>query len=297
MNRHDFLSGIHAAYQPRNYLEIGINDGRGLRRSRTRTIGVDPAFKITSELECDLQLVKATSDDFFAREHPIARFPEGVVDLTFIDGLHIFEFALRDFMNAERLSAPTSVIIFDDMLPRTVDEAARDRHTLEWTGDVFKVATVLERYRSDLVLVGLDTVPTGLLLVAGTDPTNTVLQDNYEAILAEFVGPDPQAVPEQILHRSAAADPQAVLDSPVWADLVAARAGRTGRPDTIDLLRELRGTASYVSNPPPAKPWPPVKTQSPSTATARKSALGAQRGLARAKTLARRVRKAVKRRP
>jgi hypothetical protein len=288
MNRHDFLSAIHASYEPRSYLEIGVNDGRGLQRSRTRTIGVDPAFKIVAELDCDLMLVKATSDDFFARENPIARFPEGVIDFSFIDGLHIFEYALRDFMNAERLSGPNSVIILDDMLPRTVAEAARDRHTLEWTGDVFKVAQVLERYRPDLVVIPLDTTPTGLLLVLGADPASTVLKDNYDAILAEYVTQDPQVVPEEILRRSQAADPMKVALSPVWAELAAARTGDTAS-DAIQSLRELRGSASYVSNPPAPRPWPPVKAAAPAAAPAAKPAPGAT-------TLVRRVRRAIKNR-
>ena len=282
MNRHDFLSVVHALYKPRNYLEIGINDGRGLRRSRTRTIGVDPDFKINVEVDCDLQLVKATSDDFFARENAIARFPEGVIDLAFIDGLHIFEFALRDFMNTERLCGPNSVIIFDDMLPRSVPEAARERHTVQWTGDVFKVATVLERYRPDLVVVPLDTEPTGLLLVLGADPSSKVLQENYDAILAEYVAEDPQVVPDEILHRRQAADPARVVESPVWGDLAAARDAGT-RSTRMEEMRELRGTARYVSNPPKPTPWPEVK----STSTAAKAG-------APAPTLIRRVRRAIK---
>src|SRR6516165_5157301 len=104
MDRHEFLSLVHEHYRPRSYLEIGVNDGLGLARSRTRTIGVDPDFCITVELACDLKLVKATSDDFFARPDVVSWFPGGVVDFTFIDGLHLFEYALRDFMNTERLS-------------------------------------------------------------------------------------------------------------------------------------------------------------------------------------------------
>ena len=51
------------------------------------------------------------------------------LDLAFIDGMHLFEYALRDFINVERFADWSSVIVFDDMLPRNVDEAARDRHT------------------------------------------------------------------------------------------------------------------------------------------------------------------------
>ena len=257
MNRHEFLTGLHAAYRPRTYLEIGVNDGRGLARSSTRTIGVDPDFKVTAELACDLQLAHATSDDFFDRPDPIAWFPEGVIDLAFIDGLHIFEFALRDFMNCERLATPASVVVFDDMLPRTIDEAARDRHTLEWAGDVYKVWQVLRKYRPDLVLVQIDTQPTGLLVVVGLDPRNTTLADHYDEILAEYALADPQVVPDDIIHRRSAADPVQILQTTVWADLVAARTAGSGHPESLQALVALHGTAGYVSNPPQAHPWPP----------------------------------------
>ena len=257
MDRHHFLAGMHSALRPRNYIEIGINDGRGLALSRSRTIGVDPAFKITAEFACDVKMVRKTSDEFFAGPDPIARFPEGVVDFTFIDGLHLFEFALRDFINAERLSAPTSIVIFDDMLPRSAEEAARDRHTYFWTGDVFKVASVLERYRPDLVIVPLDTAPTGLLLVAACDPTSTVLADNYDAIVSEYVAADPQVVPDAVLRRTDAAEPGAVLQSPVWAEVAAARDSGAELPPTVRTLRALCGTAAQV----PSSPMPQAAAQ------------------------------------
>lgn len=253
MNRHGFLSGLHRRYAPRSYLEIGVNDGRGLARSRTRTIGVDPAFKITAELSCALQLVQATSDDFFARPDAIDWFPNKVIDLTFIDGLHIFEYALRDFINAERLSGPASVVVLDDMLPRSVDEAARDRHTWSWTGDVYKVAQVLAKYRPDLVVVPIDTEPTGLVLVVGLDPTSTVLTDHYDEILTEYAVADPQTVPLELIHRKDAAEAKAVLQAPVWKDLRVARRTGGGHPDSLASLAALRGTASYVWKAPPKR--------------------------------------------
>ena len=205
---------------------------------------MDPDFRIELEVACDLKLVKATSDEFFARADAVSWFPEGVVDFTFIDGLHIFEYALRDFMSAERLSTTASVVVLDDVLPRSESEAARNQHTLLWAGDVYKVTTVLERYRPDLTTVLLDTDPTGMLLVLGLDPTSTVLADHYDEIVAEYPTGDPQSVPDEILNRRAAADPQQVADSPVWGELAAAR--ETGSPvPSVEALRSLRGTAQF----------------------------------------------------
>jgi len=255
MDRHDFLRGLHGSLRPRSYLEIGVNDGRGLATSSTRSIGVDPDFRINAELACDLKLVRKTSDDFFAAPDALDWFPARSVDLTFIDGMHLSEFALRDFINAERISTSTSVIIFDDMLPRRTEEAARDRKVREWAGDVFKVAAVLQARRPDLVVVPVDTEPTGLLLVTNLDPVSTVLQEAYDAVLPELQSIDPQQVHEDVLLRTTAADPQQLLDSPVWSELAAARDGAA--PAAVTSLAMLRGTARYVPDPPEPEPWPP----------------------------------------
>ncbi|MDG9710984.1 MULTISPECIES: class I SAM-dependent methyltransferase [Streptomyces] len=251
MKRHEFLRELHKVSANRNYLEIGVNDGRSLTLSRVPSIAIDPAFKVVSELKCDVHLVKATSDDFFARDNPLqhlkggrhplrnlrrGRSPIGywrktTLDLSFIDGMHLFEFALRDFMNVEKYSDWSSVIVLDDMLPRSIDEAARDRHTNAWTGDVFKITEVLARYRPDLVTVQVDTAPTGQLVVFGADPNNRVLHDKYDEIMAEYKIPDPQKVPEAILERAGAVRPEALVEAGFWRPLVQAR--NRGLPRSI----------------------------------------------------------------
>jgi predicted O-methyltransferase YrrM len=253
MERHDFLSVLHRRYRPRSYLELGVFEGHGLARSSTRTIGVDPDFRISAELACELQLVRATSDDFFARPDPLSWFQDRTVDLTFIDGMHLVEFALRDFLNAERLSTPASVVVLDDVLPRSEAEASRERHTSLWAGDTFKIAGILERYRPDLTTVLLDTEPTGLLLVLGLDPTSTVLADHHDEIVDQYAADGP--VPEDVLHRRAAADPRLVADLPLWDELAATRT--TGALPPLEPLLALRGTARYEAVAPPDWPWDP----------------------------------------
>ena len=243
MKRHEFLRELHKATANRNYLEIGVNDGRSLALSRVPSVAIDPAFKVVTEIKCDVHLVKATSDDFFARENPLVhlrggrhpvrnlrrgRSPIGYwrrtsLDLSFIDGMHLMEFALRDFINVEKHSDWSSVIVFDDMLPRSIDEAARDRHTDAWTGDVYKLVEILNRYRPELVTVLVDTQPTGQLVVFGADHTSTVLQDKYDEIMTEFKVPDPQKVPEAILERVKAVKPETLVGADFWRPLVRAR--------------------------------------------------------------------------
>ena len=211
-----FLTGVHERLRPRHYLEIGVRNGESLTLASCPAIGIDPYYAITAELHGPVHLFRTTSDEYFSRADPLAPTDGKSFDLAFIDGLHLFEFAFRDFVNAERHSTVGGVIIFDDVLPRTVDEAARERHTGDWTGDVYPMLEVLARYRPELVVLPVGTEPTGLLLVLGTDPTNTVLADHYDEIVAEFRRPDPQPVPPQLLDRTTVQPPQRVLDSPLW---------------------------------------------------------------------------------
>ncbi|WP_335982107.1 MULTISPECIES: class I SAM-dependent methyltransferase [Streptomycetaceae] len=262
MHRHEFLRRLHKVYKPRNYLEIGVNDGKSLALSRVPSVAIDPAFKLTQSISCDVHLVRATSDAFFSRKDPLLHLRPGrnpfralgrrdplalvgdpVLELSFIDGMHIFEYALRDFMNVEKHSRWSSVIVFDDMLPRNVDEAARDRHTKDWAGDVFKVAQVLRRYRPDLTVVDVDTVKTGVTAVFGADPTNTVLRDNYDKIIAEYATEDPQDIPEELLLRKNAVNPETLLRAPFWPSLVRARNIRRGRSSFGALRRQIESVS------------------------------------------------------
>jgi hypothetical protein len=244
MERHEFLAALHLGLAPRNYLEIGVANGLSLELSRVPSIGVDPKFAVQTELRAEIQLVRLTSDRFFARRDPL-RFLRGgrnpwrnlrhnrpllgrlgrraTVDLAFIDGLHLFEFALRDFMNVEGLSAATTVIVLDDMLPRNVTEAARDRTTQDWTGDVYKLVGVLRQYRPDLIAIPVDTQPTGMLVVLAPDHTSTVLRDHYDEIVAANLLPDPQAVPTSVLERLDAVAPEAFLATGAWRTIVRGR--------------------------------------------------------------------------
>lgn len=239
MSRHQFLRALHRKLAPRTYLEIGVSDGRSMTLSRARSIGVDPAFKVTAPVCCDLELVRATSDDFFA-ERPTL-FDGTAVDLAFIDGLHVAEFAFRDFINVERRCAATSVIVLDDMLPRSSAEAARVQCRGAWAGDVFKVAELLRQHRPDLTAVPVNTLPTGVVVVVGLDPASRVLSDRYDAVLDELQAGDPQVVPDHVLARVDAADARSLGSSGLWSALRTLR--ESGEGDDGGDQREAVATA------------------------------------------------------
>jgi len=227
MRRHALLAELHRLLDPRSYLEIGVNVGGSLTLSRTRSIGIDPFYAIDQEIRCDAHVVRTSSDEFFAREHPLAHFDEPIIDLAFIDGMHLAEYAFRDFVNVERFTHAASVIVVDDMLPRDVPEARRDRSVPSgrsaWAGDVYKILGTLRALRPDLVCLEVDTAPTGVVIIVNPDPTSQVLLEAADDVVESYVVPDPQDVPADILDRRRAHDPRELLDLPVWAELTAAR--------------------------------------------------------------------------
>ena len=177
------------------YLEIGVNSGNVFRRVVADfAVGVDPSFCLTydvTENKKSVSLRRCTSDKYF-KESLDAGF-----DMVFLDGMHIFEYLLRDFYNAERICCKNALIILHDCLPlneemvdrvmsRSIERGQGTPYAGMWTGDVWKLIPILQKYRPDLKLVCLDCPPTGLVCVTRLDSTSTILSENYMKIVGEF---------------------------------------------------------------------------------------------------------------
>lgn len=108
-----------------------------------------------------------------------AALTNGAPDLMFIDGMHLSEFTLRDFINVERWASPNTRVVIDDIFANHPVQAERRRATRVWTGEVWKLHHCLSMHRPDLLLLVLDAEPTdrptGLLLVAVMSVTNSRL--------------------------------------------------------------------------------------------------------------------------
>lgn len=239
MKRHQLLAELHHQLQPRTYFEIGVRTGKSLTLSRVPSVGVDPFYEVTQELLCDVHLVRTTSDEFFARRYPFAHLGGQPLDLAFIDGMHLAEYALRDVINTERHCHAASVIVVDDVLPRTVEQAGRGRVGAAkhgaWAGDVYKIIDVLRDHRPDLGVIEVDTTPTGTLVILLPDPENRTLAEAYDDLVPSLVVADPQEPPAWAILRTRAVDPAALLQSDVWAVL---REGRSmERADAVTSIR------------------------------------------------------------
>src|SRR5262249_27493830 len=188
----DLLPMIHSHLRPRTYMEIGVFDGQSLvlARPETRAIGVDPDPKVTRPLGPNTSLRVMTSDDYFASAHVSADLGGLPIDLAFIDGMHQFEFALRDFINIEKHSSPNSTVLIHDVYPLNRLTAERERKTLFWSGDIWRLILILRKHRPDLAVNVIATAPTGLGVVRGLDPGSRVLAERMDEIVREHLALD-----------------------------------------------------------------------------------------------------------
>ena len=85
----DFLTGLHEAVRPRAYLEIGLRHGHSLALADCPALGVDPAFNLKVELGENVELLRETSDEYFARAKPLKPLGGRKPDMAFIDGMHL----------------------------------------------------------------------------------------------------------------------------------------------------------------------------------------------------------------
>jgi hypothetical protein len=186
---YDLLARLQKLLQPRTYVEIGIRTGESFALAKTavRSVAIDPAPDLKAALPAGARLFKLTSDDFFASHDLRAELGNKAVDLAFIDGMHLFEFALRDFINLEKHCGPASTILVHDCYPQDAVSSARERTTVFWSGDVWKLVPCLKKYRPDLLIATVDSPPTGLTVIRRLDPNSTVLSQNLEKIYAEFI--------------------------------------------------------------------------------------------------------------
>jgi len=172
MNRLIVLKALMQHKTLRNYLEIGVFNGHIFFRIRSSfKVAVDPSFAFDNTRKAGKfflnpynfynQYYQKTSDDFFA--HDAANvFAKEKVELSLIDGMHEYEYALRDVENTLLHAKEGAVIVLHDCNPLTKDAACsfkewNDRQfTGTWNGDVWRTILHLRSLRNDLTVFVLD---------------------------------------------------------------------------------------------------------------------------------------------
>src|SRR5258708_9170615 len=118
----DYMTWLERIYDllvPESVIEIGVFEGASLSKLKSPTvvIGVDPEPTLLFPLKTETHISTETSDVFFAERRPKKLLRRRRLSVGFIDGRHVFEQALRDFINLERYCGARSVILFHDTLP------------------------------------------------------------------------------------------------------------------------------------------------------------------------------------
>ncbi len=198
----EIIKKLIALQKPEKYVEIGVEKGAvlSLFDSSVQIVGVDPEPKIDAVPE-NVTLYKNLSDDFFATQD-LALLLDGSFDLAFIDGLHIFEQVLRDFINLEKIAASDSIIMIHDCLPLDRRTSERQRKTIFWSGDVWKIIPCLKQERPDLSIFTVPTYPAGLCFVTGLDCHSRLLKNNYDAIVEQYGALDYSDIKERETYFS-----------------------------------------------------------------------------------------------
>jgi hypothetical protein len=191
----DVLTALERVQETRWYVEIGSRTGSSLEHRQCNFVAVDPEFHIETDVfnrARKMIFCQQTSDEFFEENilGQLGIHPE----LAFIDGLHLFEFALRDFINLERNMNSGGVICMHDVCPFNYEMTTRDLNYLKegraWTGDVWKTVAILLEERPDLDVSILDARKTGLAVIKGLNPDDKCLEINYNEIISRYIDKD-----------------------------------------------------------------------------------------------------------
>jgi hypothetical protein len=171
MNRQQVIQQLMHEKGLKNYLEIGVFNGHIFFRVKSNfKLAVDPDFRfrtgrkilktILNPYNLFNRYFRKTSDDFF-RDDAASVLKGRQLDLALVDGMHEFDYALRDVENTLSYLQKNGVIVMHDCNPQTPEAAcsfaewkARD-FSGQWNGDVWKAILQL-RTRGDINVFVLD---------------------------------------------------------------------------------------------------------------------------------------------
>lgn len=173
MSRLSVIKALIRHKKLKNYLEIGVFNGKVLFRvpSFSKT-AVDPEFRFDGLRKLGKSIIsphnvfnryfEVTSDDFFA-SHAARLYASKKIQLALVDGMHHYEFALRDVENILNFATEDTVIIMHDCNPAnkqaasSFDEWKASNFAYQWNGDVWKAIVHLRSLRKDVTSFVLDT--------------------------------------------------------------------------------------------------------------------------------------------
>lgn len=114
------------------YLEIGCDQNENFSKIKILDkIGVDPKSGGTHRM---------TSDEFFLNN-------KKKFDIIYIDGLHIYEQAIKDIKNSINFLNENGVVILHDCLPKKIWSQIVPQMYGHWNGDVWKAIVEVRTWK------------------------------------------------------------------------------------------------------------------------------------------------------
>lgn len=195
-HRLNFINQLVKEKKFSSYLEIGVFLGKVFFNvSAKKKIAVDPHFRFglyrkfkrifKNITNLNAKFYEKTSDAFFAENAP-KLYSHSKIDISLVDGMHEYDFALRDVENTLRYLQNGGVIIMHDCNPQMPQHAASfadwkaNNFQGIWNGDVWKTIVHLRSLRDDINVFVLD-CDEGLGVVTFGKPENK-LDFNREQI-------------------------------------------------------------------------------------------------------------------
>ncbi|HEV7346903.1 class I SAM-dependent methyltransferase [Telluribacter sp.] len=184
MNRLNVLQSLSRQKKLKNYLEIGVLNGHIFFKIQSHfKVAVDPMFKfdtlrrigktIVNPYNLTSQYYEVTSDDFF-EQHAHQVFANRPIDLCLIDGMHAYEYVLRDIENTLKYLSDEGVIVVHDCNPVTPQAGITFQEWNGqgfWNGDVWKAVLHLRSLNKDINVFVLD-CDYGLGIITKGKPEN-----------------------------------------------------------------------------------------------------------------------------
>ena len=192
----DFLAFVQTAMNSSRYLEIGVRSGASLAAMKGRAVGIDPNYRNSLDAgarESGAYLYKMTSDSYFQRHNPHEDL-NGPIQVAFVDGMHHFEYVVRDVLNVQRHAAAESLILLHDCIPWSFSMTKRLEMDFlgqyagvrgNWTGDVWKAIPVLQELLPFMQVNMVDCAPTGIVILSIIKPDYKVIPHRVEHLIMQ----------------------------------------------------------------------------------------------------------------
>ena len=174
---HRAMERIDVWLKPDNCVEIGVEAAASMAPPQhpTITVGIDARPRVPASSKTTRKIFAFGGVDCFARRNLFQDIEADDIDSSLIAADHLFEQALRDFINIERISAPDTMVLVDDSRALDAPIAQRECKIKFLIVDVWKLVPILRELPMDANVFIIATPASTLCVVTRLNRYSTVL--------------------------------------------------------------------------------------------------------------------------